>query len=140
MQIEPIILVGVLLLGIVILAILVSAKGGGGGEDWKPDLRRRANSIRNKIGKAETVEKKQLLIESDKLLDHTLIKMKVPGRNLADRLKAGRIKFDKTIYQQVWNAHKARNSLVHELDYKISDDEIKLHVKNLLQAINKLTG
>lgn len=138
MQVEPIILVVILLLGIIVLSFLVTSSKGQT-EDWKLDLRKRSNSIRNRIGKADTIAKKQLLIESDKLLDHTLMNLKVPGRNLGDRLKASRGKMDKDLYQKVWNSHKARNSLVHELDFKISDDDIKLHVKNLLQAINKLT-
>lgn len=139
MQVEPIVLVAILLLGIIILSILVSSKGKQEAE-WKPDIRKRANSIRNRVGKADSIAKKQLLIESDKLLDHTLMNMKFPGRTLADRLKAARIKFDKPMYQQIWSAHKARNSLVHELDFKISDDDIKMHVKSFLHAIDKLTG
>lgn len=139
MQVEPIVLVIILLIGIVIMAIAVSSGGSTPKDEWKQDLRTRSNRIRNQLGKADSTSKKQLLIEADKLLDHTFIKMKVPGKDLGGRLKAARIKFDKSSYQNVWDAHKARNALVHELDYKITDDEIKLHVKNFLQAINKLT-
>lgn len=138
MQIEPIVLVGILLLGIILLSILVSSQGKQTSE-WKPDIRKRANSIRNRIGRVDSIGKKQLLIEADKLLDHTLMNMKLPGKNLADRLKAAKGRIEKPLYQQVWAAHKARNSIVHELDYKIEDADIKMHVKNLLHAIDKLT-
>ena len=57
------------------------------------------------------------IIEGDKLLDRALMEMGVQGRTMGDRLKRiGKAKF--TQLNAVWHAHKLRNQIAHEHDFK----------------------
>ena len=60
---------------------------------------------------------KQALITADKTLDNALRDV-ASGDTMAERLKAVKDKFDIITYNKVWEAHKIRNNLVHEIDYE----------------------
>lgn len=69
-------------------------------------------------------EYKLAVIEADSLLDSTLQKMGYQGETMGDRLK----QLSSVILpnlDQVWEAHKIRNNIVHDPDYKLSLDEAK---------------
>lgn len=60
---------------------------------------------------------KQAVITCDKLLD-SVLKDLVAGETLGERLKNAKDLFSSyQIYQTAWEAHKVRNSLVHEANY-----------------------
>lgn len=52
------------------------------------------------------------VMQADKLLDHVLKNMMMPGSTLGERLKVACIKYPEL--KDVWWAHKVRNSIVHE--------------------------
>ena len=77
---------------------------------------------------------KQALIEADKLLDNVL-KQLINGKDMGERLKnAKSIMADDNLYHLVWEAHKLRNKVVHEVDYIIDRKEIRNAVNNLKRA------
>ena len=59
---------------------------------------------------------KQGVIESDKITDSVLRKL-CYGSSMGERLKSARELFDRDVYNGLWEAHKVRNSLVHESSY-----------------------
>lgn len=64
---------------------------------------------------------KLALLEADKVLDEALRVAGFRGENLGDRLK----NLDESKLpnlQEVWEAHKLRNRLVHETDFKLNRD------------------
>jgi len=70
------------------------------------------------------VEYKLAIIEADSLLDDTLKKMGYEGETIGDRLK----QLSSVILpnlDQVWEAHKIRNNVVHDPDYKLTLDQAK---------------
>ena len=64
---------------------------------------------------------KLALIEADKILDDSLRLAGFRGENLGDRLKR---LTDAQLpnLDQIWEAHKLRNRLVHEADFKLNRD------------------
>ncbi|KKS28695.1 MAG: hypothetical protein UU91_C0016G0005 [candidate division WWE3 bacterium GW2011_GWB1_42_117] len=80
---------------------------------------------------------KQALIMADKSLDAVLKEM-VPGETMGERLKNAVEKFDRPTYNRIWDAHKLRNSLVHEAGFEPSYFMITEAVANLKEAIYKL--
>ncbi|HAI62678.1 MAG: hypothetical protein UU64_C0002G0018 [candidate division WWE3 bacterium GW2011_GWF2_41_45] len=80
---------------------------------------------------------KQALIMADKSLDAVLKEM-VPGETMGERLKNAVEKFDRSTYNRIWDAHKLRNSLVHEAGFEPAYFMITEAVSNLKEAIYKL--
>lgn len=59
---------------------------------------------------------KEAVSRGDKLMDFALSKI-VDGQTMGERLKNASDRFSRPVYDRVWQAHKVRNSLVHEIDY-----------------------
>jgi hypothetical protein len=53
--------------------------------------------------------------EADKLFDAALQAAMVPGNSMGERLQAAKTRFPSHLYQQIWDAHKLRNTLAHEV-------------------------
>lgn len=59
------------------------------------------------------------IIEADKVLDEVLKTLGFPGTDLGDRLKRSNATQLPSI-DQVWEAHKLRNRIAHEVDFKLT--------------------
>ncbi|MCL5093768.1 MAG: hypothetical protein M1355_01410 [Patescibacteria group bacterium] len=83
------------------------------------------------------------VLEADKLFDFCL--KAITGKNnisMAERLKITQKKFPNwQVYQEVWEAHKLRNRLVHELEGMTFETEAKKAIEKFkkgLIALNML--
>jgi hypothetical protein len=63
----------------------------------------------------EGMEPKMAIIEADKVVDVVLKKAGVPGETMAERLRKVQKHVQRSIYSGMWDAHKVRNQLVHEV-------------------------
>lgn len=80
----------------------------------------------------------QAVVSADKLLDYVL-KARVPGETMGDRLKNARNVFTSAeAYQAAWNGHKLRNRLVHEADYQTVSWEAKKAIQDFERALRDL--
>jgi hypothetical protein len=69
---------------------------------------------------------KNSIHEADKLFDYVLISQGTPGDTMGDRLKAARDRFsDRAAYDGVWQAHKLRNALAHEIGFDLVASQAK---------------
>ena len=80
-------------------------------------------------------DKKSAIIEADKVLYFTLMKKGING-TLAEKLKIANAFFSDL--NGIWEAHKLRNKIVHELDIKISEFELKRALGNFKRALRDL--
>jgi hypothetical protein len=78
------------------------------------------------------------IIEADKTLDMTLEKKGFAGKTLGERLKEMVPADLPEVYEEVWEAHKIRNRIVHEPDYEVSQTEARKVVGIYERAIRKL--
>lgn len=82
-------------------------------------------------------EAKLAIIEADKLLDNLLQRMGYAGESLGERLK----QLDESMLpniNQVWEAHKIRNNLVHDPNYKLSSESAQRAIAVYEQAFKHL--
>lgn len=76
--------------------------------------------------------------EGDKLLDAALKAAGFAGATMADRLKAAEPRFNPTLYNQIWTAHKLRNQLAHEVGTAASAQEVQTAVNTFQWALREL--
>jgi hypothetical protein len=79
------------------------------------------------------------VMESDKLLDHALKAMAMPGTTLGERLKFAAYKYPRI--NDVWWAHRLRNQLVHESSFYLEPAMARkaiVQYKKTLQMLNLL--
>ncbi|OGC56140.1 hypothetical protein A2797_02175 [candidate division WWE3 bacterium RIFCSPHIGHO2_01_FULL_48_15] len=62
---------------------------------------------------------KEAVLAADKLLDYALAQIS-SGETMGERLKNSFSAFPRDVYQGLWDAHKARNAMVHEINYDLS--------------------
>ena len=128
-------LIAILVLGLLIfVAIILKQKGGTklDKEKYRADL----TSIQNSLDKNNTVSYNMAVVEADKLLDRALIEIGARGRTMGERLKWAGNRFSEVNY--VWYAHKLRNQIAHEVNFRISYNEAKRALGNFQQALKDL--
>ena len=80
---------------------------------------------------------KMAIIEADTMLDDTLKRMGFAGVSLGERLEKLTAASLSNI-EEVKTAHKTRNSIVHDPDYKLARDEAKNMVEIYEKALTDL--
>lgn len=117
-------------------------KKGGSGKfqsvDWSAVEGRWATI--ETMSRQEQVQKKQAVIQADMLIDSIMKEAGVGGTTMGERLKSLSGKMPREIYQQLWQAHKKRNELVHEQGSFVADWEISQHLKSFRDSISQMRG
>jgi len=80
---------------------------------------------------------RQALIIADKSLDNALGDI-IGESTMGERLKKSKDLFDKNLYNKIWEAHKIRNSLVHESGFEPPYFVVIKSVNNLKEALYTL--
>ncbi|MDO4742101.1 MAG: hypothetical protein Q4A79_01880 [Candidatus Saccharibacteria bacterium] len=93
-------------------------------------------TINNNLNKDVPSTFMATIIDADKLLDHALIEMGVPGKTMGDRLKRIGGKFSDI--NGVWRVHKLRNALAHESDASVSHRQAVAALAVYRQALKDL--
>lgn len=78
------------------------------------------------------------IAEADKLLDAAFREIGLPGQTMGERLRAGEALFPQGLYNQIWEAHKLRNRLAHEVGVQISESETKAALSTFQWALRQL--
>ncbi len=81
---------------------------------------------------------KQAIFQADILLDKALQYHKIPGNTLGDRLKAARNRLNEDTLNKAWSAHKVRNRLAHELQYRLTDREAQQALTDFRQVLKAM--
>ena len=106
----------------------------------QPSLNREL--VRNRWGKVSSFAKEgeagkqQAVIEADKLVDYVLRQYNIRGDSMADRMRGAEDMIPN--YQQLWQAHKLRNKLVHEQGVKLSKKDVQLSLRTYQTALKGL--
>jgi len=95
------------------------------------------SEVYKKIASESPSDWKIAVIEADKVLDKALEAKGYTGESLGDRLKQLTPSDIPGIYEEVWEAHKIRNRIVHEPDFEISQNETRNVVGVFRRAIKK---
>lgn len=65
----------------------------------------------------ESLDSTLAIIEADKLVDTVLKRMGFNGDSMGERLRSSEKLVPRNVYNDMWEAHKVRNQLVHEIDH-----------------------
>ena len=94
--------------------------------------------LSNRWQEIETMDPKIAVIEADKLVDTVLRRAGLDGASMADRIRKTEKMVSRNVYQSMWDAHKVRNELVHEVDRHVNEygsrDAIN-KMRNYLEAL-----
>jgi len=94
--------------------------------------------ISSRWNEIEQMDPKMAVIEADKLVDTVLRRAGLQGASMADRLRQTEKLVSRNVYQSMWDAHKVRNELVHEMDRHVNEyssrDAIS-KMRNYLEAL-----
>lgn len=80
---------------------------------------------------------RQAIMEADKLVD-AVLKSKVRGETMRERLKNARNLFPRDAYDKLWTAHKIRNKIAHEADFEGLSSDAQLAIRNFERALKEL--
>lgn len=133
---EILIIVGLVVIVVIIIA-LASSSGTKSEPEWKKVLKANIYSAENKSNSSNYYEVKDSLVELDKLLDFALKNKRVKGETLGERLKNAKSMFNKSDYNALWEAHKLRNQLVHEVGQGVNVNTIRHNSKIVSSILRK---
>ena len=103
----------------------------------KRQLNKSWQKILLRLNKNDEANLRLALIEADNLFDDLLKQMRLPGESMADRLKYIDSSQISNI-DEIWQAHKSRNTIVHNHEYPITRNEIEFGVKAYEKALKEL--
>jgi hypothetical protein len=81
--------------------------------------------INKKVTSNSASDWKIAVIEADKVFDKTLEKKGFAGESVGEKLKEMVPGDLPEVYEEVWEAHKIRNRIVHEPDFDITQSEAR---------------
>lgn len=129
-----------MLVGILVLALGILWLVGRTGRRVSEKEREKASATWRYVNELMTSEDDhawtKAIFEADKLLEWSLGLTGVSGKGLGEKLRNGR-KSIRNI-DDVWNAHKLRNRLAHEMNMQINKYEAVNAVKSFETAIRNL--
>ncbi len=108
-----------------------------GGKFPKKNLNASWQKILARLSKDDEANLHLALIEADNLFDDLLKLMGLPGESMADRLKYLNSAQVSNI-EEIWQAHKLRNQLVHGSEYPVARSEIEFGVRAYEKALKEL--
>ena len=98
-------------------------------KEWKAVLK--------KLEAGDESNLKLAVIEADRILDNILKKINYPGDNMGERLKHVTPAQIANI-EAVWQAHKIRNNIVHDPDFRLTRADAENAVKIFQRALEDL--
>lgn len=103
----------------------------------KKKLLKKWTKIEDRLKTGQEAELKLAVIEADKLLDEVLKRSSYFGRDLGSRLKKINSSQIANI-NDVWTAHKVRNNIVHDLDFKLTQLDAERSINAYKKALEEL--
>lgn len=104
---------------------------------WLVKVKGKWKKIQKRLKRGLESEYKLAVIEADSMLNDTLARMGYAGSTLGERLE----KITKEVIpniKELWSAHKIRNNLLHDPDYKLTLGETKRVLAIFEKALNDL--
>ncbi len=89
-----------------------------------PELTERWRKILELVSSLNENDQRQAIIFADVILEDILDRLGYKGEGIGEKLKSADRGDFKTL-DQAWDAHKVRNAIAHEADFKLSQHEAK---------------
>lgn len=128
-------IIAIIIIGILVF-IAISITGNKVYSFDKEEYQTDFLAIENSLRKDNELSFNAAVVEADKLLDKALMEMGLPGKTMGERLKAAGNKFSSN--NSVWYAHKIRNQIAHERNFKVDYNKATHALKAYRQALKDL--
>lgn len=122
----PLVLLGVIIVGLIVLRKTAapskkkSSRRPSSSAIGRPNYVEQWQRIEGIIAQPGLESSRSAIFEADKLLDAALIQSGFRGDTMGERLKSARSHFgNNVVYQGLWDAHKMRNALAHEIGFDV---------------------
>ncbi len=114
-------IIGFIILGFVMGASKGGSKRGRGGKSVdKVAIQHKWSEIESIMNSGNAIHLTSAVMDADKVFDLALKGITGKDGSFADRLKAAEKRFSSyNIYQDIWEAHKLRNRIAHEVHAEI---------------------
>lgn len=132
---------GYIILGlilVIVIALLVLLEKYKPSDNIKAFVEKSVADIDKRTDTEDIHSLKAAIIDYDSLLDHVMKDKRIPGSSMGERLKSAGRHFQKPIYNNIWEAHKMRNRLVHEPSFTSSKSVLQSARITLKTAIQSL--
>ena len=135
MNIQTILLIAVGILIAAAAIYILTAKSSK--EPWKEKTLSKIKQLNSLAGSSSKDALKSGLNDADKLLDFFLKSKRLKGETLGERLKNAQKVFSREDYNALWNAHKLRNKIAHEIDFETSIHVLQSEIKNITRIVTR---
>lgn len=103
----------------------------------KSEMNKKWQTVLDKLESMEKDSYKMAVIEADKIFDDIIKRIGYQGDDMGERLKQINSAQIANI-DEIWQAHKLRNQLVHEPDFQINQSQAKRSVEIYQKAMKDL--
>lgn len=103
----------------------------------KRRLLKKWEGIQKKLRKGDDASMRLAVIEVDKMFDELVQRMGYHGNTMGERLE----KIDASQFSQIqgiWEAHKLRNSIVHDSDFTLTREDAERVIKTYEEVLKDL--
>lgn len=90
-----------------------------------------------RMSKGSIEELKIALVQADNVVD-SVLRLKVSGETMGDRLKAAQDKFSYETYQNLWEAHKLRNRIAHEAHFAADQEQLRIAIGRFRKSLQEI--
>lgn len=102
------------------------------------EIGRRWADIQTTVGLGGITHFGVAVVNADKLLDYVLKQKGYRGETMGERLRSAQDDFSPLVYNSIWQAHKLRNQLVHEVEGNVMSFQVKEAMASYEQALREL--
>ncbi len=102
------------------------------------EVSKRWSDIQTSVGLGGATHFGAAVVAADKLLDSVLRQKGYGGDTMGERLKSCRDDVSPAVYHNVWQAHKLRNHLVHEVGSEVLSFQVKEAIQSFEAMLREL--
>lgn len=102
------------------------------------DISTRWSDIQTTIGLGGATHFGSAVIAADKLVDYVLRQKGYAGETMGERMKSAKGDLSGRVYDGLWQAHKLRNTLVHEIQGEVMSYQAKEALAQFELALREL--
>jgi len=103
----------------------------------KKEINKKWEAVLEKLESDDESNFKLAVIEADKIFDDILKRIGYQGEDMGDRLKQ-LTSAQLTNLDEIWQAHKVRNQIVHQLDFHLTHSQAKRAIEIYQRALEDL--
>ena len=105
----------------------------------REDIKRKWGEVEQSLRLGSPSHFKNAVLEADKILDHSLKLLGFGGQTMADRMKSiRRDDHERDFFDDMWQAHKLRNEMVHNMNYDVMSFEAKKAIDQFKRVLREL--